>query len=82
MSGTITSPGTSSPTSLLTATEAAAKAANATNTTSGASTTSSSSDALASLTTNYNQFLSLLTAQLQHQDPTSPMDTDSFTSEL
>ncbi len=82
MTGTITSSGTSSSTSLLTATEAAAKAANATNTTSSTSTTSSSSDALASLTSNYNQFLSLLTAQLQHQDPTSPMDTDSFTSEL
>ncbi len=81
MSGTITSAGTSGSTGLLSATEAAAKAANATNATSGTSTTSSS-NALASLTSNYNQFLSLLTAQLQHQDPTSPMDTDSFTSEL
>ena len=83
MSGTITSSGTFGSSSLLTATEAAAKAANATNTSSGASaTTSSSSNPLASLTSNYNQFLSLLTAQLQHQDPTSPMQTDSFTSEL
>ena len=82
MSGTITSSGTSNPSSLLAATEAAAKAANTTNSTSSASTTSSSSDALASLTSNYNQFLTLLTAQLQDQDPTSPMDTDSFTSEL
>ena len=82
MSGIITATGSSNSVSLLTATEAAAKAANATNTTSGTATTSGSGDALASLTSNYNQFLSLLTAQLQHQDPTSPMDTDSFTSEL
>ena len=82
MSGTIISSGTTGSTSLLTATEAAAKAANTTNKASGAAATGGSSDALASLTSNYNQFLSLLTAQLQHQDPTSPMDTDSFTSEL
>jgi flagellar basal-body rod modification protein FlgD len=30
----------------------------------------------------YSQFLTLLTAQLQHQDPTSPMDTAQFTSQL
>ena len=75
----------SSSSDLLTAAETAAKQAQVTNaaaSTSSTGSTTSSSDALSSLTSNYNQFLSLLTAQLQHQDPTSPMDTDSFTSEL
>ena len=36
----------------------------------------------ASLNTTENQFLTLLTTQLQNQDPTSPMDTSQFTSEL
>src|ERR1700724_606127 len=31
---------------------------------------------------NFNQFLSLLTTQLQHQDPLSPMDTNQFTQQL
>ncbi len=29
-----------------------------------------------------DEFLKLLTSQLQHQDPTSPMDTSQFTSQL
>jgi flagellar basal-body rod modification protein FlgD len=37
---------------------------------------------LASLTNNFNDFLSLLTTQLKNQDPTSPMDTNQFTSQL
>lgn len=36
----------------------------------------------ASLTKNYNDFLKLLMVQLQNQDPTSPMDTNQFTSQL
>ena len=43
-----------------------------------ASGTSSSS----SVTGNFNTFLSILTTQLQNQDPTSPMDTSQFTQEL
>jgi flagellar basal-body rod modification protein FlgD len=43
---------------------------------------SSSANALDSLTSNFNDFLSLLTTQLQNQDPSSPMDTNQFTSEL
>ena len=30
----------------------------------------------------YDTFLTLLTTQLQHQDPTSPLDTNQFTSQL
>ncbi|MFT9299230.1 MAG: flagellar hook capping FlgD N-terminal domain-containing protein, partial [Gluconobacter sp.] len=39
-------------------------------------------DALSSMAGNFNQFLTLLTTQLQHQDPSNPTSTDSFTSEL
>ena len=34
------------------------------------------------LTGNYETFLKLLTQQLQHQDPTKPMDTADFTQQL
>jgi flagellar basal-body rod modification protein FlgD len=42
----------------------------------------STSNPLASLAGNFNDFLSLLTTQLQNQDPTSPMDTSQFTTQL
>jgi flagellar basal-body rod modification protein FlgD len=38
--------------------------------------------ALGSLSTNFSDFLSLLMTQLQNQDPSSPMDSNQFTSEL
>ena len=67
-----------------TSTGSAAAAASAGTTTATASGTaaSSGSSALSSLTGDYNDFLSLLTTQLQDQDPSSPMDSDEFTSEL
>lgn len=40
------------------------------------------SAATSSLDGNFNDFLNMLMTQLQNQDPTSPMDTDQFTSEL
>ena len=50
---------------------------------SATSTTSSASNsALGSLSGNLNSFLTLLMTQLQNQDPTSPMDTNTFTSQL
>ena len=45
-------------------------------------TSPSSVNALASLTSNLNNFLGLLMTQLKNQDPTSPMDTNQFTSQL
>ena len=39
-------------------------------------------NALSSLSGNFSQFLQLLMAQLQNQDPTSPMDTNTFTQQL
>jgi flagellar basal-body rod modification protein FlgD len=46
---------------------------------SSSSTTNSSLDQLAS---NFNSFLTLLTTQLQNQDPLSPLDTNQFTQQL
>lgn len=49
---------------------------------SGTASQTTSNTALSSLSGNFNDFLSMLMTQLQNQDPTSPMDTDEFTSEL
>ena len=38
--------------------------------------------ALGGLSDNFSNFLSLLMTQLQNQDPTSPLDSNQFTSEL
>jgi flagellar basal-body rod modification protein FlgD len=54
----------------------------ASGTSAGSVSNSASSDPLGSLTSNFDSFLQLLMTQLQNQDPSSPMDTDQFTSEL
>jgi flagellar basal-body rod modification protein FlgD len=46
------------------------------------STAGSSITGNASLAENFDTFLSLLTTQLQYQDPRSPMDTTEFTNQL
>ncbi len=38
--------------------------------------------ALSSLSSTFDNFLMLLTQQLQHQDPLSPLDTNEFTQQL
>lgn len=43
---------------------------------------STGTSALASLAGNFTDFLSMLMTQLKNQDPTSPMDSNQFTSEL
>lgn len=45
-------------------------------------TTSASGVAQTQLNTDFDQFLRLLTTQLQNQDPLSPMDTNEFTNQL
>jgi flagellar basal-body rod modification protein FlgD len=50
--------------------------------TSASSTSSNSATALNSLTNNFNNFLSLLMTQLKNQDPSSPLDTSTFTTQL
>jgi flagellar basal-body rod modification protein FlgD len=60
-----------------------ASATSTTATTASDSANSASSvTTLTSLAGNFNDFLTLLTTQLQNQDPTSPMDTNQFTSQL
>jgi flagellar basal-body rod modification protein FlgD len=60
------------------AANAAASGAAATGSTAAAAGNS----ALSSLSGNFTSFLSLLMTQLQNQDPTSPLDTNQFTSQL
>jgi flagellar basal-body rod modification protein FlgD len=50
---------------------------------SGSTTaTSSSSSSSADLTSDFNTFLTLLSVQLQNQNPLDPMDANEFTSQL
>ena len=56
-----------------------------TTTTSATTTAAASSQALrsgATLASNFDGFLKLLAAQLQQQDPLSPLDASQFTSQL
>lgn len=50
--------------------------------TSGSVAAQTGSAALNSLSGNFSDFLTLLMTQLQNQDPSSPMDSNQFTSEL
>ena len=70
--------------SSLTTAAATGTAASSASTTSTSSTSSASSSAstLTQLAGNFNDFLQLLTTQLKNQDPTSPLDTNQFTSQL
>ncbi|HEX3755306.1 MAG TPA: flagellar hook capping FlgD N-terminal domain-containing protein [Rhizomicrobium sp.] len=52
------------------------------NTTTPPASTSSSGGAMQQLSSNFSTFLTLLTTQLQNQDPTSPMDSSQFTQQL
>ncbi len=47
-----------------------------------ATQTAASTSAHKTLSANYDTFLKLLTAQLQNQDPMSPMDSSQFTQQL
>ena len=82
MSGSI-----STSSSLLTATEQAAKAnasaaASASTSNAAGDASAAASSALSSIADNFNSFLTMLTTQLQNQDPSSPMDSSQFTSEI
>ena len=46
------------------------------------SVTSTAATASTTLSGNFNTVLTLLTAQLKNQDPTSPLDTNQFTQQL
>ena len=45
-------------------------------------TTTSTDTGVPDFTSNFNTFLTLLTTQLQNQDPLSPVDTSQFTQQL
>lgn len=47
-----------------------------------AQTSTTTSDARAKLSSNFDTFLSLLTAQLSNQDPLNPVDSAQFTQQL
>src|ERR1700716_3047093 len=51
-------------------------------TTSSGSKTTTSSTATAGIADNFQTFLTLLTTQLQHQNPLDPLDTNQFTAQL
>ncbi len=58
---------------------------NTTNSSATSGSSSSSSDLstdATTITSNYSTFLNLLTAQIQNQDPLSPMDTTQWTNQL
>src|SRR6202789_631479 len=59
-------------------------AATTTPTTSSTSSSASSPSDVASneIAGNFQTFLTLLTTQLQNQDPMSPLDTNQFTQQL
>jgi flagellar basal-body rod modification protein FlgD len=49
---------------------------------SGSGSSADLASGVSSLSTSYQTFLTLLTTQLQNQDPSSPMDPNQFTTEL
>jgi flagellar basal-body rod modification protein FlgD len=51
-------------------------------TSAATTTTTTTSTASKTLAGNFQTFLTLLTTQLQNQDPTSPMDSNQFTQQL
>ena len=57
-------------------------ASSATQSNASTSTPSKTDAAIDSLNDTYNNFLLLLTKQLQNQDPLNPMDTAQFTHQL
>ena len=74
-----------SPLSLNAAADAAAASgaiANSSSGTTAGATSAAGTSALQSLGTNFTSFLNLLMTQLKNQDPTAPMDSSQFTTEL
>jgi flagellar basal-body rod modification protein FlgD len=61
---------------------AAAAAASAAASSATNSASSTAANPLIALSSNFTDFLQMLMTQLQNQDPTSPMDTNEFTTEL
>ena len=60
----------------------AAAASSSGTASAGSAASATGTNALQSLGSNFNQFLTLLTTQLRNQDPTAPVDSNQFTQEL
>lgn len=69
-------------TAVNTTTPASSSTTNKATSNPGVATSSDAADASASIGQTYNEFLTLLTTQLQNQDPLSPMDSAQFTQQL
>jgi len=67
---------------MVTTTPATTGTASSANSGSAISSTISATPDTQSIAGNFDEFLQLLTTQLQNQDPMNPMDSNSFTSEL
>ncbi|MBN8891957.1 MAG: flagellar hook assembly protein FlgD [Rhodospirillales bacterium] len=63
-------------------TQAANDAASGASTAGSATAQTTAQTAMGSLSGNFQTFLKMLMTQLQNQDPTSPLDTNQFTSQL
>ena len=63
-------------------TESITSSASAANSTASSTISQVGTSALTGLSNNFSDFLSLLMTQLQNQDPSSPLDSNQFTSEL
>lgn len=61
---------------------AAGGASSLASSTSSSGSSSSTAGAFASMASNENNFLTLLTTQLKHQDPSSPMDSQNMASQI
>jgi flagellar basal-body rod modification protein FlgD len=66
----------------ISATNSATAAAAASSSAQAGAIAQTGTSALGSLTNNFSSFLTLLMTQLKNQDPSSPMDSSQFTSEL
>lgn len=63
-------------------TAAAPTTANTASSAAGSSIAQTGTTTVTGLTNNFNDFLKMLMTQLQHQDPTQPMDATQFTTQL
>ena len=61
---------------------AAANSAASTSASSASTAAAAGNGAMGTLSGNFQTFLKMLMTQLQNQDPTSPLDTNQFTSQL
>ena len=82
MTSTAVAPTNAAQAAVTTPTKGASNASGAAGTSSASASALSINNGLASLAGNFQSFLSLLTTQLQNQDPLNPTDTNQFTQQI